>query len=107
MKIDPEVVIHARLHGRGRGGLRMMVAVHNFSYGLLTPALAYVMSCLGCFLGLRCTTRARAVQGASRVRWLLMAALTIGVAGVWGMHFVAMLGFSIPGQTLRYNVPVT
>jgi NO-binding membrane sensor protein with MHYT domain len=85
----------------------MMVAVHNFSYGLLTPALAYVMSCLGCFLGLRCTTRARAVQGASRVRWLLMAALTIGVAGVWGMHFVAMLGFSIPGQTIRYNVPVT
>jgi NO-binding membrane sensor protein with MHYT domain len=84
-----------------------MVAVHNFSDGLLTPALAYIMSCLGCFLGLRCTTRARARQGASRVRWLLMAALTIGVAGVWGMHFVAMLGFSIPGQTIRYNVPVT
>ena len=84
-----------------------MVAVHNFSDGLLTPALAYIMSCLGCFLGLRCTTRARARHGASRVRWLLMAALTIGVAGVWGMHFVAMLGFSIPGQTIRYNVPVT
>jgi NO-binding membrane sensor protein with MHYT domain len=84
-----------------------MVAVHNFSYGLLTPALAYVMSCLGCFLGLRCTTRARAVRGASRVRWLLLAALTVGTAGVWGMHFVAMLGFTIPGQTIRYSVPVT
>jgi NO-binding membrane sensor protein with MHYT domain len=84
-----------------------MVAVHNFSYGLVTPALAYVMSCLGCFLGLRCTTRARAVRGASRVRWLLLAALAIGTTGVWGMHFVAMLGFSIPGQTIRYNVPVT
>ena len=35
-----------------------MLTVHNFSYGLLTPALAYLMSCLGCFLGLRCTTRA-------------------------------------------------
>lgn len=23
------------------------------------------------------------------------------------MHFVAMLGFTIPGQTIRYNVPVT
>jgi NO-binding membrane sensor protein with MHYT domain len=62
---------------------------------------------LGCFLGLRCTVRARAVQDASRVRWLLLAALTIGAAGVWGMHFVAMLGFSIPGQSIRYNVPVT
>jgi NO-binding membrane sensor protein with MHYT domain len=89
------------------GGPGLMVTVHNFSYGLLTPALSYVLSCLGCFLGLRCTTRARALQGGSRVRWLLLAALTIGVAGVWGMHFVAMLGFSIPGQTIRYNVPVT
>jgi NO-binding membrane sensor protein with MHYT domain len=84
-----------------------MVAVHNFSYGLLTPVLAYVMSCLGCFLGLRCTTRARAVPGSSRIRWLLLAAVSIGVAGIWGMHFIAMLGFSIPGQVIRYSVPVT
>lgn len=84
-----------------------MVAVHNFSYGLLTPVLAYVMSCLGCFLGLRCTTRARAGQGPSRIRWLLLAAVSIGVAGIWGMHFIAMLGFSIPGQVIRYSVPVT
>jgi len=84
-----------------------MVAVHNFSYGLLTPVLGYAMSCLGCFLGLRCTTRARAVQGSSRVRWLLLAAVSIGVAGIWGMHFIAMLGFSIPGQIIRYSVPVT
>ncbi len=84
-----------------------MVAVHNFSYGLLTPALGYVMSVLGCFLGLRCTTRARALPGASRLRWLLLAAVSIGTAGVWGMHFIGMLGFSIPGQTVRYNVPIT
>jgi NO-binding membrane sensor protein with MHYT domain len=84
-----------------------MVVVHNFSYGLLTPVLAYAISCLGCFLGLRCTTRARATQGRARLRWLLLAALSIGVAGIWTMHFVAMLGFSIPGQTIRYNVPVT
>jgi NO-binding membrane sensor protein with MHYT domain len=81
--------------------------VHNFSYGLLTPVLGYVMSCLGCFLGLRCTTRARARQGSTRVRWLLLAAVSIAVAGVWGMHFIAMLGFTIPGQIIRYSVPVT
>jgi NO-binding membrane sensor protein with MHYT domain len=83
------------------------VTVHNFSYGLLTPVLAYAMSCLGCFLGLRCTTRAREVQGPVRVRWLLLAALSVGVAGIWGMHFIAMLGFTIPGQAITYNVPVT
>jgi NO-binding membrane sensor protein with MHYT domain len=84
-----------------------MMTVHNFSYGLLTPALAYAISCLGCFLGLRCTTRAREVQGSARVRWLLLAAVSVGVPGIWGMHFVAMLGFAIPGQTIRYSVPVT
>src|SRR6266567_819348 len=89
------------------GGPGPMVVVHNFSYGLLTPALGYVMSCLGCFLGLRCTTRAREVQGSSRVRWLLLAGVSIGVAGIWGMHFIAMLGYSIPGQAIRYSVPVT
>ncbi len=84
-----------------------MVTVHNFSYGLLTPALAYAMSCLGCFLGLRCTTRAREVLGTARVRWLLLAAVSLGVPGIWGMHFIAMLGFTIPGQAIGYSVPVT
>src|SRR6266704_370203 len=84
-----------------------MVTVHNFSYGLLTPVLAYVMSCLGCFLGLRCTTRAREVRGSARIRWLLLAAVSLGVPGIWGMHFIAMLGFTIPGQAIRYSVAVT
>ena len=43
-----------------------MVHVDNFSYGALNPVLAYVMSCMGCFIGLRCTTRARASQGLAR-----------------------------------------
>src|ERR1051326_6302554 len=84
-----------------------MVTRHNFSYGQLTPALGYAMSCVGCFLGLRCATRAREVQGSARVRWLLLAAVSLGVPGIWGMHFIAMLGFTIPGQTIRYSVPVT
>jgi NO-binding membrane sensor protein with MHYT domain len=84
-----------------------LVTVHNFSDGLFNPALAYVMSCLGAFLGLRCVTRARAHEGASRARWLSLAAVAIGACGIWVMHFIAMLGFAIPGQTITYNVPVT
>ena len=41
------------------------------------------------------------------MRWLLLAAVSIGAAGIWGMHFIAMLGFTIPGETISYNVPVT
>jgi NO-binding membrane sensor protein with MHYT domain len=85
----------------------MTVAVHNFSYGLVNPVLGYAMSCLGAFLGLRCVTRARAYTGAARARWLILAAVAIGAGSVWAMHFIAMLGFTIPGQTILYNVPVT
>jgi len=84
-----------------------MVHVNNFTYGPLTPVLGFVMSSLGCFLGLRCTTRARASHGATRVRWLLLATVSIATTGIWVMHFVAMLGFTIPGQTITYSVPVT
>ena len=85
----------------------MTVAVHNFSYGLVNPVLGYAMSCLGAFLGLRCVTRARAYSGAARARWLILASVAIGAGSIWAMHFIAMLGFTIPGQTILYNVPVT
>jgi NO-binding membrane sensor protein with MHYT domain len=91
----------------GGEGPHVMVHVNNFTYGPVTPVLGYVMSCLGCFLGLRCTTRARATRGAQRTRWLLLATVSIATTGIWVMHFVAMLGFTIPHQTITYNVPVT
>ena len=84
-----------------------MLTVHNFSYGLVTPALGYLMSCLGAFLGLRCTARAMACTGRERLRWLLLAALSIGTAGIWVMHFIAMLGYTVPGQVIHYNVLIT
>ena len=84
-----------------------MLTVHNFSYGLVTPLLGYLMSCLGAFLGLRCTARAMACEGRERLRWLLLAALSIGTTGIWVMHFIAMLGYTIPGQIIHYNVLIT
>jgi NO-binding membrane sensor protein with MHYT domain len=33
--------------------------------------------------------------------------VSIGTTGIWVMHFTAMLGFTIPGQIIHYNVPVT
>jgi len=84
-----------------------VLTVHNFTYGLLTPGLAFMMSCLGAFLGLRCTARARTFEGRARTRWLLFGGVSIGAIGIWTMHFIAMLGFTIPDETIRYNVPVT
>jgi NO-binding membrane sensor protein with MHYT domain len=84
-----------------------VVNIHNFSYGLLNPGLGFAMSCLGAFLGLRCVIMARAYEGAARARWLALAAVAIGAVGIWAMHFIGMLGFTIPGELILYNVPLT
>ncbi|WP_063824862.1 MHYT domain-containing protein [Nocardia pseudovaccinii] len=82
-----------------------MLDIYHFSYGLLTPLLAYTMSVTGCLLGLQCAARAR--SGKDRIGWLLGAAVAIGGTGIWVMHFIAMLGFSIRGTEIRYDIPLT
>ncbi|MFG1998948.1 MHYT domain-containing protein [Spirillospora sp. NPDC048911] len=84
-----------------------MAEVHHFAYGVTTPLLAYVMSVVGSLLGLMCTARARAADGTRRASWLGLAALSIGGTGIWVMHFIAMLGFRVPGAQIRYDVPLT
>jgi len=65
------------------------------------------VSCLGVFLGLRCIIKASYYQGSARAWWLACAAGAIGATGIWAMHFIAMLGFSIPGKVITYDVPIT
>ncbi len=65
------------------------------------------MSCVGAALGLLCTSRARGVRGWARSRWLVVGAVSIGGTGIWVMHFIAMLGFTVSGTPIRYDVPTT
>jgi NO-binding membrane sensor protein with MHYT domain len=81
--------------------------IHHFTFGALTPGLAYIMSCAGSLLGLLCTTRAQVLTGRSRIQWLMAGALAIGGTGVWVMHFIGMLGFSVSSTTIRYDIPLT
>jgi NO-binding membrane sensor protein with MHYT domain len=81
--------------------------IDHFAYGILTPGVAYIMSCVGSALGLLCTTRARAVNGWTRVRWLVLGAASIGGTGIWVMHFIGMLGFAVQDTAIRYNVAKT
>ncbi len=75
--------------------------------GTWTPIIAYLVSCCGSALGLLCTERARVVTGASRRGWLLLGAVSIGGTGIWVMHFTAMLGMTVTGTAIGYNVPIT
>ncbi|MGW0249524.1 MHYT domain-containing protein [Nocardia goodfellowii] len=83
-----------------------MLDIYHFSYGWITPLMAYVMSVIGSLLGLQCAVRARR-QGQAGAGWLFAAALAIGGTGIWVMHFIAMLGFSIEGAEIRYDVLLT
>jgi NO-binding membrane sensor protein with MHYT domain len=82
-----------------------VLEIDHFSHGWLTPVIAYLMSFTGSLLGLRCMVRARA--GGGHAGWLIAAAVAIGGTGIWVMHFIAMLGFSIHGASIRYDVPIT
>ncbi|MEY9847922.1 NO-binding membrane sensor protein with MHYT domain [Streptacidiphilus sp. BW17] len=83
-----------------------MGSMTELGYGWLTPILSYLMAVLGSALGLRCTVRAVAATGRSKRNWLLTAASAIG-AGIWTMHFIGMLGFTVTGTDIRFNVPLT
>lgn len=81
--------------------------IHHFTFGALTPGLAYIMSSAGSLLGLLCTKRAQVLTGRSRIQWLMAGALAIGGTGIWVMHFIGMLGFSVSSTTIRYDIPLT
>jgi NO-binding membrane sensor protein with MHYT domain len=78
--------------------------VHHFTYGAFNPIAAYLVAVLGSFLGLLATGRARSARSRSRRnRWLIIAAFSIGGAGIWLMHVTALLGFDVPQSPVRYN----
>jgi NO-binding membrane sensor protein with MHYT domain len=84
-----------------------MPVIDHFTFGIVTPILAFAISCTGAATGLACTSRARAAAGGARAAWLVFGAIALGGTGIWVMHFVAMLGFSASGVTIRYNIPET
>ncbi|KPI12105.1 putative integral membrane sensor protein [Actinobacteria bacterium OK074] len=81
--------------------------VSEFHYGAVTPIAAYLMACLGAALGLRCTTRSlRRTHQNRRAGWLMLGAVSLG-CGIWTMHFIAMMGFSIEGALVSYDPTMT
>ncbi|MFF1875366.1 MHYT domain-containing protein [Streptomyces sp. CB03911] len=83
-----------------------MGEIHHAVYGWVTPALSYFTACLGAFVALRGTRWALLSEGRTKANWLLFASMSLG-AGIWSMHFIAMLGFSVSGIEIRYDVPLT
>ena len=85
-----------------------MAQIHHFDHGWITPTVSYVLSVLGSMLGLTCAIRLRAARsGGERAWWLILASVAIGGTAIWSMHFVAMMGFSVVGTPIRYDIGLT
>jgi NO-binding membrane sensor protein with MHYT domain len=86
----------------------LVAPVHHFTEGWVTPVLAYLLSYLGCLSGLAATARSRTARTPGhRARWLVLAAGAIGGTGIWVMHFMAMIGFTVDGTDVRYDLAIT
>jgi len=82
------------------------VPANGFTYGLVTPASAYAVATLGSAVGIRCAMRAPTAERRERAGWLLLGAVAIGI-GIFTMHFIAMIGFSVGAATIEYDMLTT
>ncbi|WP_017597151.1 MHYT domain-containing protein, partial [Nocardiopsis lucentensis] len=81
--------------------------VQYLAQNALTPTIAYTVSVIGSLLGLSFAARARLTVSGARWVWLSLAALSLGGTAVWSMHFIAMMGYSVPDVIIRYDPLLT
>ncbi|HTV95637.1 MAG TPA: EAL domain-containing protein [Steroidobacteraceae bacterium] len=75
------------------------------TYNPWLVALSIAVAVLVSFTALRLAGRVADAKGTAGRTWLILGALSMGV-GIWSMHFVGMLAFSLPVE-LRYEVGPT
>jgi NO-binding membrane sensor protein with MHYT domain len=73
---------------------------YNGTYDLRLVALSYIVAVFASYIALDMTGRLRDRNNTktSGLLWLLGGAIAMG-SGIWSMHFIGMLSFSIPGLT--------
>jgi PAS domain S-box-containing protein len=69
-------------------------------------ALSIAVAIFASYTALQLATRLRASSGHFRLLWLAAAAIALG-GGIWSMHFVAMLAFSLPDVAITYDPLIT
>ncbi|GJD93907.1 MHYT domain-containing protein [Methylobacterium iners] len=69
-------------------------------------ALSILIATVASYTALDLAGRIRAATGWAARAWLATAALAMG-GGIWAMHFVAMLAFSMPGMEAHYDLGLT
>ncbi|HKU08586.1 MAG TPA: MHYT domain-containing protein, partial [Bradyrhizobium sp.] len=80
---------------------------HPGSHDTVLVALSILIAALASYTALDLATRMRAAgSSTASLGWLVAAAVAMG-GGIWSMHFVAMLAFSLPGIDISYDPLLT
>ena len=77
----------------------------HHAYNPWLVALSIVVAMVVSYTVLRLAARVAESQGAVGRSWLFGGAVAMGT-GIWSMHFIGMLAFSV-GTPLRYSVSIT
>ena len=77
----------------------------NGTYNNWVVLLSLLVAILASYTALDLASRITASTGAAAVSWLLGGAFAMGM-GIWSMHFIGMLAFSLP-IAMAYDVGVT
>src|ERR1019366_9490248 len=75
------------------------------TYNLWLVSLSIGVAVLVSFTSLRLAARVADSKALTSRVWLFLGAISMGI-GIWSMHFIGMLAFSIPIQ-LRYSMGIT
>jgi PAS domain S-box-containing protein len=75
---------------------------HTTFHDPVLVALSILIAALASYTALDLATRMRAASGQASRAWLAAAAIAMG-GGIWSMHFVGMLAFSLPGIEVSYD----
>src|ERR1700704_3011464 len=78
-----------------------MAMVSSYNYRLF--ALSVVIAVFASYPALDLAGRTTAARGRARLAWLTGGATAMGV-GIWSMHYIGMLAFSLPVRVL-YDWP--
>src|SRR6266545_4735212 len=73
------------------------------SYDYRLVALSVVIAMLASYAALGLAGRVTAARGRLRFAWLIGGATAMGI-GIWSMHYIGMLAFSLP-VAVRYDWP--
>ncbi len=76
-----------------------------FTYSPWLVSLSIAVAILVSYTSLQLASRVAESQHSAGRIWLILGALSMGV-GIWSMHFIGMLAFSLP-ITLRYDIGLT